>query len=74
MNALLLQIISHPPFAQLLILLAQPRISLGKGRVVQVAVLAQPRQSSRNGSLFLQGEKRLDFMACAARIHAHNPL
>src|ERR1035437_9351595 len=49
--ALLLQIVPPPPLAQLLILLAQPRIGLGKGNIVQVAVLLEPLHGRRNSRL-----------------------
>ena len=50
-DALLLQVLAHAPHSELLILLAQPGVRLGKDCVVQIAVIVQTSQDSRQNSL-----------------------
>src|SRR5580658_357405 len=59
LDALLPQIVAHAPRAQLVVLLAQPRIGLCIGHIVEIPVLLQPLHHCRNRRLPRRSRRNL---------------
>ncbi len=79
-DSLPLQVLLHAPRAQLLVLLPQPRVGLGKGPVVEVAMLLEPRNRRSHrwlAALALLGPRRSSAAAaqppCASAAPAPSP-